>query len=501
MHTLFASVNQFESNMEKYARTIQRMGLIAIANLFIALSGVILIPILTKTLPITSYGSWALISTTIVLVPTLISLGLRGAMIRFLAASKDKSNTREVFYSLASVVLAGSLVTSGLFFIFAKPIAASFFNNDIATAQILPLNIFFGCLNLFIVDFFRAFQQAKKYSALTFLQAYAQVALVAVFVLLGYGLHGAVIGLLLEQLFVFFVCIYLILVQIGFAIPKFVNTREHLAFGVPLMLSDLSYWIVNSSDRYLIGILLGVAFVGYYAPAYALGNAILIISSALVVLLPSVLVKHYDEGNMEDVRTIMKYSLKYYAGIAIPCTFAVSVLSKPLLTILSTPQIAANGYLVTPFVAAGSLLLGVYQLVMIVVVLKKKTAFIGGVWMTGAILNFGGNLILIPYLGIIGAALTSLLAFLLAFVLTTVYSLRQFKFDVNSRFILKSVCVSIVMSAFLLLWNPAGLFNVLLSIALAAGVYVGILFVLKGFTVQEVRFFYSIFKGLLMRTV
>jgi O-antigen/teichoic acid export membrane protein len=487
--------------MEKYALTVQRIGLIAIVNFIIAFSGVILLPVLTKTLSITSYGSWALISTTIALVPMLTSLGLRGAMIRFLAASNDKRNTQEVFYSLASVVLAGSLVASGLFFIFAKPIAASLFNNDITTALILPLNIFFGCINLFIVDFFRAFQQAKKYSALTFLQAYVQVALVALFVLLGYGLQGALIGLLLEQLFVFFVTMSLILVQIGFAIPKFVHTREHLAFSLPLVPGDMSQWITNSSDRYLIGILLGVAAVGYYSPAYTLGSTIILISSALTVLLPSVLAKHYDEGNMEDVRTIMRYSLKYYAGIAIPCAFALSVLSKAVLTILSTPEIAANGYLVTPLVAAGALLLGAYQLLILVVMLKKKTAYIGGVWMASAALNFGGNLILIPYLGLIGAALTTFLAFLLAFALTAVYSLRQFKFDVNAGFVFKSVCASIGISVLLLLWNPSGLASVLLSVSLAAGIYLGILFVLKGFSIQEIKFFYNIFKGLVMKPV
>jgi O-antigen/teichoic acid export membrane protein len=486
--------------MEKYALTVQRIGLIATANLLIAFSGVILLPVLTKTLSITSYGSWALVSTTIALVPMLTSLGLRGAMIRFLAASKDMRNTQEVFYSLATVVLAGSLVASALFLLFARPIAATLFNDEITTALFLPLNIFFACVNLFIVDFFRAFQQAKKYSALTFLQAYVQVSLVAFFVLLGYGLQGALLGLLLEQLFVFFVTMYLIRVEIGFAIPRFVRTREHLAFSLPLVPGDMSQWITNSSDRYLVGIFLGVAAVGYYSPAYTLGSTILLISSALTVLLPSVLAKYYDEGNMEDVRTILKYSLKYYSGIAIPCAFALSVLSKPLLIILSTPQIAANGFLVTPLVAGGMLPLGAYQLLVQVVMLKKKTPFIGTVWMAAAALNFGGNLILIPRLGLIGAALTTLLAFALAFALTTVYSLQQFRFDVNAGFVLKSVCASFVIAVLLLLWAPSGLISVLLSISLAAGIYLGILVVLKGLTFQEISFFYNIFKGLVMKS-
>ena len=484
--------------MEKYTLTVQRIGLVAIANLLITLSGVILLPILTKTLSIASYGSWALLVATISLLPMITSLGLRQAEIRFLAASKERREIQEVFYSLAFVVFIAALVVSGLLFILAHPIAVYFFNNDFTTALIFPLNVFFACLNLFVVDFFRAFQQAKKYSVVTFLQAYVQVALVALFVLLGYGLQGAVIGLLLEQLFVFFVSMYLILVQIGFAIPRFARTREHLAFGLPLVPGDLSYWITNTSDRYLIGILLGVAAVGYYSPAYTLGTTITVVSSATAVLLPSVLAKHYDEYNMDDVRTIMKYSLKYYAGIAIPCTFAVSALSKPLLTILSTPQIAANGYLVTPFVAAGALLLGAYILFIQVVTLKKKTAFIGTIWVLSAALNFGANLILIPYFGIIGAAFTTFIAFLVAFIVTAVYSLRQFRFDVNRSFVLKSVCASIVTCVFLLLWNPVGLVSVLLAISLTAVIYIGILFVLRGFTIEEIKFFYRIFKGLLI---
>jgi len=479
--------------METYIHTAQRIGIVAITNILVALSGIILLPILTKTLPISDYGSWALILVTIGFVPLLATLGLRLAMVRFLAASTDKQNTREIFYSLLFVVFFGALIASALFFVFARPIAASLFHNDLATALIFPLNVFLACLNLFITDFFRVFQQAKSYSGLILLQAYANVALVAFFVLLGYGLQGAVFGLLLQQLIVLLLAFYLIVARIGVAVPKFMHLREHLRFSLPLVPADLSFWITNSSDRYLIGILIGTAAVGYYSPAYTLGGSILLISGGLALMLPSVLAKHYDDENCEAVRTLMKYSLKYYCGVAIPSTFALSVLSKPLLIILSTPQIATNGYLVTPLVAAGMFLLGASQLLVQVVMLKKKTTFIGTVWITSAALNLGANLLLIPYFGILGAALATLLAFALAFIVIAMYSLRQFKFDINVGFVLKSVCVSILISVFLLLWGPSGLANVLLSILLATCLYVGILLALKGFTVDEIKFFYSVF--------
>jgi len=198
---------------------------------------------------------------------------------------------------------------------------------------------------------------------------------------------------------------------------------------------------------------------------------------------------------MAEVRTIMTHSLKYYAGIALPCVFALSVLSKPLLLVLTTRQIAESGYLVTPFVAAGTALLGAYSLIVIVIALKKKTVIIGTVWILSAVMNFGLNVMLIPYLGLVAAALTTFLAFLLAFVLTTLYSLRQFKFDVNKGFIVKSVCGSSIIALFLLLWNPSGLLSILLSIAFAAVIYLTVLLALRGFTIQEFKLIYRIYRG------
>ena len=214
-----------------------------------------------------------------------------------------------------------------------------------------------------------------------------------------------------------------------------------------------------------------------------------------MLLLPPVLSKHYDDNNIADVRTILTYSLKYYAGIIIPCVFALSVLSKPLLLVLTTQQIAANGYVVIPLVAAGTALIGAESVVLLILTLKKKTAVIGTIWILAAVLNFGLNLVLIPYLGLVGAALTTFLAFLLAFVLITHYSLRELTFDVNGGFIVKSVCCSFVIALFLFLWNPSGALSIVLSVALAAVIYLTILLVLRGITMQEIKLIYKIYRG------
>ncbi|MGZ4882077.1 MAG: oligosaccharide flippase family protein [Halobacteriota archaeon] len=481
--------------MAKYTLTARRLGLTAVVTPIITLSNLILLPILTKKLAIADYGAWALITVTISLVPWLTTLGLGSSMTRFLAAATDKREIREGFYSMGFIVLLTSSIVSGLLFLFVQQIAASLFNNNLTIAQLLILTIWITSPTIYAIQYFMAFQQIKKYSFVNLFSAYVNTALVAFFVLLGYGLEGAVIALLIQQLAVFAVVMCLIVAQIGFAIPKLMRVREYLAFGLPLLPSTLAGWIVNSSDRYLIAFFLGAAAVGYYSPGYAIGSILGMVAAPLASLLPPVLFKHYDNNEIADVRTIMSYSLKYYSGIVLPCVFAISVLSKPLLLVLTTSQIAENGYLVTPLVAAGFAIFGATSLVVLILMLEKKTAFIGTISILSAVFNLGLNLVLIPYLGLVGAALTTFLAFLITFVVILHYSLKLLTFDVNYGFIVKSVCGSCIIALFLLLWNPSGLLNLVLSIALATVIYLTILLVLRGLTTQEIKLIYRIYKG------
>ena len=480
--------------MNEHKLFTQRIGLIGITNLLVGLSGLILLPILTKNIPIEEYGIWVQISVTIGLIPAVVILGLPYTMVRFLAAAKKKEEIQEGFYSIAFIILFTSAIASLLLFLFSKPIAASLLDNNLTIARILPLIVFIACLNSVLLNFFRTFQQIKRYSILLFIQTYLNVALVAYFVLSGYGIFGAVIGLLISSFLVFLIMASLIISEIGIKIPKFTHIKEYLAFGLPTVPGNLSSWMVNSSDRYVIGIFLSTTFVGYYSPGYALGSMISMFMAPLSFMLPAVLSKYYDENNMNEVKTVLSYSLKYFLAIAIPSALGLSLLSKQILTILSTPEIASEGYLITPFVAVSAVLFGAYAVIYNIIILEKKTKIIGTIWIMTAILNLGLNLIFVPYIGILGAAITTLIAFIFAFIITTYYSFKYLRFNINSRFILKSVFASVVMSLVIIKWNPVGTLNVLIVIGVCAVVYATILFLLKGIEKEEIKFFRELFR-------
>ncbi|MGZ7133084.1 MAG: oligosaccharide flippase family protein [Halobacteriota archaeon] len=481
--------------MSDYELLVKRIGLTGLANLIVWLSPIILLPILTKILSIQEYGVWALIIVTASLVPMLVTLGLQNSMIRFLASATNTVDIREGYYSIALVVFGAGLAMSLLLLAFGYSIAAGLLNNNRTVALLLPLITLVASYIVVPQAYFRTFQQAKRYSITTSLQTFLYVTLVAAFVVGGLGLTGAAIGYLIALLLAAAVSTQYVLKDIGATFPRFVQLRAYLRYGLPLVPGMISTWALNASDRYIITFFLGVAWVGYYSPGYQLGNVISLLAMPFVILVPTAVFAHYDANRIAEVKTIMRYSVKYFLAVAMPAAFLFSVLSRPLLMALTSPAIASNGYLITPFAAFSSVLYGLFSIIGIVFTFEKRTAALGTIWILAAALNVGCNLILVPYLGIMGAALTTLVGYSFVCGVGTLYATRLMRFDVDFGFILKSIFASGVVSSFVLVWHPTGFLGVCAFILTCAAVYTAILFVLKGFAVSEVRFF----RGLLTK--
>ena len=138
---------------------MQRVGLVGIANLLVAFSSLILLPILTKNLSIDEYGIWVQINTTISLLPNLTTLGLPYTMVRFLSSETNKHQRQEGFYSILIMVLVSTLIVSLLLLIFSKEIAFAIFNGDVNVAILLSVIVFLACLNALLLNYFRTFRK------------------------------------------------------------------------------------------------------------------------------------------------------------------------------------------------------------------------------------------------------------------------------------------------------------------------------------------------------
>lgn len=474
--------------MNEYVQFIKRIGTVGIANILISLSGLIFIPIITKNFSTAEYGIWAQVNTLIALVPNIVNLGLPYTMVRFLAAEKDKSKIRNSFYSMMLVVLASTVIMTLFFIIFANPIAEALFNGNMQIMYIVIIISFLACINLMFLSFFRTFQRIKHYSTFLVLQTYIGVGVSIILTTLKQPIEMVVLGLLTGYLIVFLVMGILIVRYLGLRF-KLKKLSEEIKFALPTVPSNVSSWVVDSSDKFVIGILLGAAAVGCYSPGYALGSILLMFLSPFAILLPAVLPEYYEAGNMKKVNTFLKYSLKYYLVFTIPAAVGISILSKPLLLVLTTDIIASQGYLVTPAVAIGAVFMGIYGITNNILILEKKTNILGHLWTGVAILNIVLNIIIVPFLGIVGASIATLICYIIAFAVTIYYSKQYDALPFDYKAIIKIIIASVVMGIFVSIANPSGIINIVIVVIIAVLIYFAILFAIKGIDRKEVNLF------------
>jgi len=472
-----------------YKLFTQRVGLIGVTNLLVGFSGIILLPILTKTLSIHDYGAWVQVIVTLGLASSIAILGLNGAMVRFLPGG-SKGAQRDMFFSMICIVFIVGLIISVAMILMPGIIAQIVGNEKIV--PILALIVPVYCVNLMFLTFFMAIGQMKRYSLFLLLQTYGDVLLVAY--LVQYGVIGAVSAILFVRIALFVLMSWYVIKELGFSIPTFSRTREHLNYSVPLIPTGFSGWVVSSSDRYLILFFLGLSYVGIYSPGYALGTIIFMFLTPILAVLTPTISKLYEEDKRDEARQYLSYALKYFLALAIPSVMGLTILSKQMLIILTTGEIAAQGYPITPFVALGVLFYGVSGINGQVLMLAKKTRIIGATAMSAAFANFILNIIFIPQIGIVGAAFTTLITYALMTAIITYFSSKYFTLGIDWTFILKSIAASVVMSIVILRSSPVKTIEVLFTIAFGAGIYFCALYLLKGFRKEEIEFFREMLK-------
>lgn len=477
-----------------FQQTARNTFYVSIAWVVQFIIGLFLMPLLTKTLGVHSYGIWSQVHVTVDILLPFTGLGLVAALVRFLAAENNRVNIQEGFYSILMTTFMVSAIVSAVVFVLSSPIAAWFFDGETRAVQLASGILFASALEAIYLNLIRTFQQIKKYSLLVISENISRFGFTVYLVLAGQDILSVILALLAVKVVMIVVLVFLIRAQVGFRVPRFNRMREFLALSLPTVPRRMGVWLVNFGDRYIISYLLGVTSVGFYSAAYGLGSIPYSIVSILTFVLLVPLSRYYDEGKLPEVRTYLRYSVKYFLAIAIPFVFGAAILGEPVLEIFSTSRIAQEGRYLVPVLALAITLLGLNNLINNILFLVKKTGLMAYIWMTAAVLNLGLNILLVPRIGIMGAAVTTLIAYAVSLGLTVYFSFREFRFEIDWLFISKSLAASAVMAGVVWLISPRGLALTLPVVAGGVLIYGGIILALKGFSREEFRFLRGVFR-------
>ncbi len=462
--------------------------IIGLTQVFTALCGFLLLPLVTKALGPYEFGIWSQISTTVSLLTPLAVLGLSMSLVRFLSGEQNPAQLRDGFYSILLFVGSTGLILSLAVFLASGFIASVFLQDPSATPFIRAGAFLIACsaLDQLPLLYFRIVQQTWTFALLTVYRTFGQLLMIVVFLSMGFGLCGVIGATLIASCSLFAFALYRVYSQIGFSIPSFSNIGEHVRFGLPLTPNALIRWITDSSDRYVIGFFLGVQAVGIYSAGYVLGSILYMLVTPIQFILYPTLSRHYNEQNLDEVRKHISYSLKYYLMLAIPAVFGLSLLADPLMRLLTTAEFV-SGSIVVPFIALSSLLAGLFQIIINITHLVKKTQLNLMIHIIAASLNCTLNIFLIPVLGISGAAIATLVSYVSMVLVVTEISFKYISFYVDWKFVVKSIVSSCIMGTAVMLYSPHDLMGIAVTIVLGGGLYFGMLFLLNAFTLAELQ--------------
>lgn len=363
-----------------------------------------------------SYGLQIEIDNLRAMCAPIAALGLGLGLVRVTSGSANRAaNARYLLYSLFSSLIA-SLAIMLLIQLNAATLNSVLFRVvDVEplvrlSAVLVPLTALESHFN----DFCRGRLYIGAYSASQIMAALAAIGGVYVALQYGGGLLSVVQVLIATKLFSVVFLVARLAVGGEFSIPsnllRQAGLSRWLIGGLPVMATSLLAWGVSLGDRFIVGGLRSAVEVGQYAAAY---NTMLIVTAVaapfwgpMYPLMASRLNRDDEVGAADICR---RYTTAY-ALFAFPC-FAGLILVGPQLLSYVTKGNATVGWLILFVLGLGLLTDQLAAGFHYYFYAKGQPGKAVKVLSIACAANWIGNLALVPWLGIMGAAVMTLVTF------------------------------------------------------------------------------------------
>ena len=389
--------------------------LYTIGSMMTPMIGLIMLPIFTGYLSPSEYGIMTTVQSLVGMLQLFLLLSLHGAVTRFFYDFLDQpEKQREYLGSIFTFVLIFSSIIAIVLLIFKNFIGSLLFEN-------IPTNPFYlyliglswvNALMALPMALLRAQEKAGSYVLINFLKAIFIMGM-TVYLIIGKGL-GAESALISQLLITFLFVLLTFGIQLRYLKLSLNLTfvKQSLIFSLPLLPHVASGWIISSSDRVILEKFVDIADLGIYALAMQVSMVLSLFYSSV----NNALVPRYtrfrqvgDEFKANRLLKIFFYIILIFGIVSIPVSmFAIK---------LFTSSQYYGAITIIPILLIGRIVSGFYFIPVAKLFYAKKTKAIASSSTIAAILNVIINIIAIPFIGIYGAIVSTVIAELLRFLL------------------------------------------------------------------------------------
>jgi len=418
--------------MSNYTKLFNNSLIFAIGSLGTKLIIFFLVPLYTYYLTTSEFGMVDLFTTTTTLLIPIFTLSIFDSVFRFVM---DKNYDKQaVLINSVVVIIVGFTL---LLLIYPILINILPFGDFIFYFYLLLL---VQTINTTLNQFIRAKGLVRLFAINGIINALIILICNILFlVIYQFGITGYLISLIIanvgSSLFVF----------IGGKIRQDFNTKkisiklmkEMLLYSIPLIPNSLMWWIMSLSDRYMIIFYIGLSANGLYAIATKVPSVLNILNS--------IFFQAWQMSAIEETES--KGKSLFYSNVFNIFSMVMLVSTSLLLAHIKFvfELILADNYIESwryvPFLLLATVFASFSGFLGVNYIAAKKTSGVFKTSVIGAIINIVANIILIPQIGINGAAMGTMLSFAVVWLLR----IKDTKKYVNISFNVRKLLLNLII--------------------------------------------------------
>jgi len=209
--------------------------------------------------------------------------------------------------------------------------------------------------------------------------------------------------------------------------PKRSVLPAMLKYSIPLIPTNIFWWITSVSDRYMVNAFIGSAENGLYAISYKIPTLLSIVSGIFMKAWQFSAVTE-DDGDKQKHAEFFSRVWGSFQALMFMAGSGIIVFSKVAMKLLTTQQFY-DAWKYVPLLSAAMVFSSFDSFMGTVYVVNKKSANSFFTSFVGAALNIVLNFILIPSpLGVQGAAVATAASYFTVFVIRALNARKYIKF-------------------------------------------------------------------------
>lgn len=457
-------------------------------RLVLMLLGFASFPIFTRIFSVADYGIISLISNAVLLLTVVSKFGFQNAVQRYYpeAATSADRDALPRYYATLFYGTALIAVILTLLFALSIPLGSARFLGITATGALLLAGslIIIRSLRSMQMNLLQMENKTRLFNAMDIAQKALAIALTCL--LLFYWRKSvfafflgmvAVEGAIVLQYWPF-------MARRRLLSPWMIDRkflRSAMAFSFPLMAAEISWVVLDSGDRFFVQKILGAQQLGYYSAAYGVATYWQeVLTVPLQLALFPICMKLWASKGRGETQTFLSRSLDQFLMASVGVIAVAMVTSRDVMVLLASRKFQ-EAHSLLPYLVIGLVLCATMIFFRPGLLIFERAGKIAMATLYACILNIVMNVVLLPRIGIAGAAIATMVSYaaMVAFLAYESWKVLPFKVEVLAlgRYIVVGTAVAWLVSRWSL---PNPLVGAVVKGALIVILYAAVLWIVDG---------------------